>query len=107
MGRLSRVVFRKGEQLYIQSRDLRPLNRYFPELYQALLERLPQDSVVDGEIVIATERGLDFDLLQLGDKPDKRGCASRWGPSRARLRRAEAGAAGQGAAPAARRLRRP
>lgn len=59
------IVFRKGQQLYIQSRDLRPLNRYFPELQRALLERLPEDCVVDGEIVIATERGLDFDLLQL------------------------------------------
>ena len=59
------IVFRRGDQLYIQSRDLRPLDRYFPELHQVLLERLPQDCVVDGEIVIATERGLDFDLLQL------------------------------------------
>jgi ATP-dependent DNA ligase len=59
------LVFRKGERLYIQSRDLRPLDRYFPELYRSLLERLPNDCVVDGEIVIANERGLDFDLLQL------------------------------------------
>jgi ATP-dependent DNA ligase len=59
------IIFRKGERLYIQSRDLRPLDRYFPELHQALLERLPEDCVVDGEIVIASERGLDFDLLQL------------------------------------------
>jgi ATP-dependent DNA ligase len=59
------IVFRRGDQLYIQSRDLRPLDRYFPELHQVLLQRLPQDCVVDGEIVIATERGLDFDLLQL------------------------------------------
>src|SRR4051794_1137216 len=59
------IVFRKGDRLYIQSRDLRPLDRYFPELHRVLLERLPDDCVVDGEIVIATERGLDFDLLQL------------------------------------------
>jgi ATP-dependent DNA ligase len=59
------IVFRRGPSLLIQSRDLRPLDRYFPELHQALLAGLPADIVVDGEIVIATERGLDFDALQL------------------------------------------
>ena len=59
------IVFRRGPSLFIQSRDLRPLDRYFPELHDALLQRLPGDIVVDGEIVIATERGLDFDALQL------------------------------------------
>ena len=51
--------------MYIQSRDLRPLDRYFPELHDALIERLPTPCVVDGEIVIATPDGLDFDALQL------------------------------------------
>jgi ATP-dependent DNA ligase len=59
------IVFRDGPDLFIQSRDLRPLDRYFPELHDALLERLPQDCVVDGEIVIATPKGLDFDALQM------------------------------------------
>ena len=59
------IVFRRDSSLYIQSRDLRPLDRYFPELHDALLTALPPDIVVDGEIVIATERGLDFDALQL------------------------------------------
>jgi ATP-dependent DNA ligase len=59
------IVFRGNDELYIQSRDLRPLDRYFPELHAALLARLPRNSVVDGEIVIATDRGLDFDALQL------------------------------------------
>jgi len=59
------VVFRGEDDVYIQSRDLRPLDRYFPELHTMLLERLPQNTVMDGEIVIATERGLDFDVLQL------------------------------------------
>ena len=58
------IVFRTDE-VYIQSRELRPLDRYFPELHDALLERLPSGTVVDGEIVIATPRGLDFDALQL------------------------------------------
>ena len=59
------VVFRSAADLYIQSRDSRPLDRYFPELHDALLERLPENCVVDGEIVIATASGLDFDALQL------------------------------------------
>ena len=59
------IVFRRGAALFIQSRDLRPLDRYFPELHDSLLAGLPEDCVVDGEIVIATERGLDFDALQL------------------------------------------
>src|SRR5207247_537442 len=58
-------VFRSRDDVFIQSRDLRPLDRYFPELHDACLERLPKESVVDGEIVIATPKGLDFDALQL------------------------------------------
>jgi ATP-dependent DNA ligase len=59
------IVFRSEGDVYIQSRDLRPLDRYFPELHDALIARLPSGSVVDGEIVIATPHGLDFDALQL------------------------------------------
>src|SRR5712691_1296082 len=59
------IVFRGASDLFIQSRDLRPLDRYFPDLHETLLERLPQDCVVDGEIVIPTPHGLDFDALQL------------------------------------------
>jgi ATP-dependent DNA ligase len=59
------IVFRSADGVYIQSRDARPLDRYFPELHAALLERLPENCVVDGEIVIATSQGLDFDALQL------------------------------------------
>ena len=59
------IVFRGGGDVYIQSRDLRPLDRYFPELHDTLLNGLPDGCVLDGEIVIATPRGLDFDQLQL------------------------------------------
>jgi len=59
------IVFRGGGEVYIQSRDLRPLDRYFPELHDALVRELPDGSVVDGEIVIVTPHGLDFDALQL------------------------------------------
>src|SRR3954465_14338363 len=58
------VVFRGGGDVYIQSRDLRPLDRYFPELHAVLLEQLPDGCVIDGESVIVTSHGLDFDLLQ-------------------------------------------
>jgi len=58
------IVFRKGGEVVIQSRDLRPLDRYFPELAKALGELLPRGCVIDGEIVVATRQGLDFDALQ-------------------------------------------
>jgi ATP-dependent DNA ligase len=58
------IVFRKGNEVIIQSRDLRPLDRYFPELAKALGELLPRGCVIDGEIVVATRAGLDFDALQ-------------------------------------------
>src|SRR5688572_20636004 len=59
------LVFRGDKDVFIQSRDSRPLDRYFPELHDALIERLPPDCVLDGEIVIASGTGLDFDALQL------------------------------------------
>src|SRR5437899_8623463 len=59
------IVFRARDRFYIQSRDLKPLDRYFPELEAAFRTSLPARCVVDGEIVIATGRGLDFDALQL------------------------------------------
>jgi ATP-dependent DNA ligase len=59
------LVFRDDERIYLQSRDLKPLDRYFPELAASLREVLPPRCVVDGEIVIATGDGLDFDALQM------------------------------------------
>ena len=59
------IVFRGASDVFIQSRDLRPFDRYFPELHDALLEKLPAGCVIDGEIVIVTPSGLDFDALQL------------------------------------------
>jgi len=59
------IVFKGRDDVYIQSRDLRPLDRYFPELHDLFLQKLPDGCVVDGEIVIATPRGLDFDALQM------------------------------------------
>ncbi|HUQ87753.1 MAG TPA: ATP-dependent DNA ligase [Vicinamibacterales bacterium] len=59
------IVFRSKDDVYIQSRDLKPLDRYFPELHAALLDRLPAGCVIDGEIVIAQDGALNFDALQL------------------------------------------
>src|ERR1051326_6420163 len=59
------LVFRDGDEIYIQSRDAKPLNRYFPELIDPLKAQLPTRCALDGEIVIVRNSGLDFDALQL------------------------------------------
>ena len=58
------VIFRDGDEIEIGSRNEKPMTRYFPELVEAFLAELPPRCVVDGEIVIATANGLDFDALQ-------------------------------------------
>ena len=58
------IVFFDGRSVYLQSRDLKPLGRYFPELEQSLPTVLPRPLVLDGEIVIMSSKGLDFDALQ-------------------------------------------
>jgi ATP-dependent DNA ligase len=63
------LVFRNGTDLYLQSRELKPLDRYFPELLAPLRARLPPRCVVDGEIVIAGPAGLDFEALLLRIHP--------------------------------------
>ena len=59
------IVFREGPEVRLQSRDGRPLERFFPELVSAIREAFEPDTVVDGEIVLAGPDGLDFDALQL------------------------------------------
>jgi ATP-dependent DNA ligase len=63
------LVFRDGDEVLLQSRDLKPLNRYFPELLEPLRRHLPDRCVVDGEIVIAGPQGLDFEALLLRIHP--------------------------------------
>jgi ATP-dependent DNA ligase len=58
------IVFRDGDEIELGSRNDRPLTRYFPELIDLLLAALPRRCVVDGEIVVVTGAGLDFDTLQ-------------------------------------------
>jgi len=63
------LIFRDGDEVLIQSRDTKPLNRYFPELIAPLQAQLPERCVLDGEIVIAAANGLDFEMLQLRIHP--------------------------------------
>ena len=63
------LAFRDGPEVHLQSRELKPLNRYFPELEAPLLRELPERCVVDGEIVIAGSGGLDFEALLLRIHP--------------------------------------
>ena len=58
------LVFRSGPDLLLQSRDTKPMDRYFPELAAPLLEQLPERCVLDGELVIAGAAGLEFETLQ-------------------------------------------
>src|SRR5438876_2189970 len=63
------LIFRDGDEILIQSRDGKSLNRYFPELLDPLRSQLPARCVLDGEIVVATNDGLDFEALQLRIHP--------------------------------------
>jgi len=58
------IVFRDGTNVHIASRNALALERYFPELIEPLKAALPERAIVDGEVVIATDHGLDFDALQ-------------------------------------------
>ena len=86
------MVFRGGGEVFIQSRDLKPLDRYFPELSAVLIAGLPDGCVIDGEVVIATPRGLDFDALSNGWRSSKApGSTVSWrSRSPARISRASA-----------------
>jgi len=63
------LVFRDGDEIVLQSRDTKPMNRYFPELVAPLAAALPPRCVVDGEVVIVGKRGLDFEALLLRIHP--------------------------------------
>ncbi len=63
------IVFRDGDEVFTQSRDLKPLDRYFPELAAPFLAQLPERCVLDGEVVIARNGALDFEALLLRIHP--------------------------------------
>ncbi|HEY3737541.1 MAG TPA: ATP-dependent DNA ligase [Jatrophihabitans sp.] len=58
------IIFRDGNDVELGSRNEKPLTRYFPELVEAIRAETPPRCVLDGEIVIATSTGLDFEALQ-------------------------------------------
>src|SRR5260370_21211705 len=59
------LMFRDGDEILLQSRDEKPLDRYFPELLEPIRSALPPRCVLDGEIVIVKNNGLDFEAVQL------------------------------------------
>jgi ATP-dependent DNA ligase len=63
------IVFRDGDEIYTQSRDLKPLDRYFPELAEPFRASLPDRSIIDGEVVISRDGALDFEALLLRIHP--------------------------------------
>ena len=63
------LIFRDGDEVFIQSRDVKPLNRYFPELEAPLRASIPERCVLDGEVVIASDGGLQFEALLLRIHP--------------------------------------
>src|SRR5215831_3473511 len=63
------LVFRDGGEILLQSRDEKPMNRYFPELLEPLAAALPERCVLDGEVVIVGDGGLDFEALLLRVHP--------------------------------------
>ena len=58
------ICFRDADEVELGSRNERPMTRYFPELVAAVIAELPQRCVIDGEIVLANDHGLDFEALQ-------------------------------------------
>src|SRR5258708_12328915 len=63
------LIFRDGDEILIQSRDTKSLNRYFPELLDPIRAQLPKRCVLDSELVIANDRGLHFEPLHLTIHP--------------------------------------
>ena len=57
------VAFRQGDEVVLQSKAGQPLGRYFPEIVSALRVLPTHNFVLDGEIVIRRDAGLDFDAL--------------------------------------------
>src|SRR3954466_11907357 len=63
------IVFRDGDEVLIQSRDLKPLDRYFPELGAPIRASFPERCVIDGEVVISSDGELQFESLLLRIHP--------------------------------------
>lgn len=66
------LVFKDGDDVFIQSREGKPLSRYFPEVVRGLVQHAPPRCVLDGELLLAVDGRLEFDLLQLRLHPAKK-----------------------------------
>ncbi|WP_420115077.1 ATP-dependent DNA ligase [Pseudactinotalea sp.] len=58
------IIFRDGDDVEIGSRNTKPMTRYFPDVVEAARAHLPARCVVDGEIVVAVDDRLEFEVLQ-------------------------------------------
>ena len=91
------VVFRDGDEVEIGSRNEKPMTRYFPELVEAFRAELPERCVVDGEIVVAVDGRLEFEVLQQRIHPGRlAGAQAVGGDARVVRRVRPAGAGGRG-----------
>jgi len=59
------LIFKDGDEVFLQSRDEKPLNRYFPEVVEQMKQQLPRRCALDGEMVIAQDGALQFEALQM------------------------------------------
>jgi ATP-dependent DNA ligase len=57
------LAFRDGDEVVLLSRKQRPLARYFPEIVEALLALCAPELTIDGELLVVTSSGGDFDAL--------------------------------------------
>src|SRR5258708_9413768 len=58
------LVFRDGDKVELVSRGARPMTRYFPEVLPAFRKLRSEKVVLDGELIVVGENGLDFGALQ-------------------------------------------
>ncbi|EON22843.1 ATP-dependent DNA ligase [Nocardioides sp. CF8] len=65
------LVFRDGDEVELTSRNTKPLTRYFPEVVAAIKEQLPERIVLDGELFVAIDDRLEFEVLQERIHPAK------------------------------------
>ena len=57
------IVFRDGDDVHLQSRNGRPMNRYFPDVVEQVLQLPAERLVLDGEMVVMVDGVQEFDLL--------------------------------------------
>jgi ATP-dependent DNA ligase len=57
------IVFRDGDEVHLQSRNGKPMNRYFPDVVEQALALKAKRFVIDGEMVVTVDGIQEFDLL--------------------------------------------